>query len=726
MKKPTVFGQAPVRNVSWMCSRATVLWGMVAGLLSLGGCCLLDESGAKEPGVAYVDSFDLAGATCGMGKRVQARKTVDGHALTVAGKTYEHGIGTHPESAVLFRANGKVQAFDALVALDDDAKTAGSGKSYGKPTAQFKVWADGRVVWSSGDLKLGQKPVAVHVELVGAKEIILETVSGPSWTAYDATNADWLDARFSYDKGATIESVNDPELTMQLGILTPPEKAAPRINGADIWGVRPGHPVIFRVATTGKRPIRFTAKNLPAGVVLDEKGVLRGTAPQKPGNYDIEVTAANAAGTATRTIRLAVGDTIALTPPMGWNSWNTLCYRLTADKAKAAAKAMDDSGLADHGWSYINLDDWWEMNNSGVARVEMRKQDFGGREDVIGPARDAAGKIIPNRSFPDMKGLTDYIHSLGLKAGLYSSPGPLTCGKCEGSYGHELQDAQSWAEWGFDYIKYDWCSYRDIFTKETGRKQGEKGIFEDMSVREAFIKPYRLMGECLKKQKRDIVYSFCQYGMAHTEAWGDKAGGQCWRTWDDLKDAWRWMELAVEGRINAEHWKYNKPGWWADPDMMIVGQQFSFGSDHPTYLTPNEQYTHVSLWAMLGSPLLIGCDLTTLDAFTRNLLANDEVIAVSQDRLGKTARRIRHTDAESVWTRPLVNNFTAVALVNRYPFAREIKVTFAELGLEGECWVKDLWRQECEGKHSGFYVATIPAHATKLVKMRGVSCPQCP
>ncbi len=726
MKKSTVFGQAPARTATWTCSRAAVLWGMTAGLLFLGGCCLLNESGAKESGVAYVDSFDLAGATCGMGKRVQAKKTVDGHALTVAGKTYEHGIGTHPESAVLFRANGKVQAFDALVAIDDDAKTAGSGKSYGKPTAQFKVWADGRVIWSSDDLKLGQKPVAVHVELAGAKEIILETVSGPSWTAFDATNADWLDARFSYDKGATIEPVNDPALTMQLGILTPPEKAAPRINGADIWGVRPGHPVIFRVATTGVRPIRFTAKNLPKGVVLDEKGILRGTAPQKPGNYDIEVTAANAAGTATRTIRLAVGDTIALTPPMGWNSWNTLCYRLTADKAKAAAKAMDDSGLADHGWSYINLDDWWEMNNSGAPRVEMRKNDFGGREDVIGPARDAAGKIIPNRSFPNMKGLTDYIHSLGLKAGLYSSPGPLTCGRCEGSYGHELQDAQSWADWGFDYIKYDWCSYRDIFTKETGRKQGEKGIFEDMSVREAFIKPYRVMGECLKKQKRDIVYSFCQYGMAHTEVWGDKAGGQCWRTWDDLKDAWRWMELAVEGRINAEHWKYNKPGWWADPDMMIVGQQFSFGSDHPTYLTPNEQYTHVSLWAMLGSPLLIGCDLTTLDAFTRNLLANDEVIAVSQDRLGKTARRIRHTDAESVWTRPLVNNFTAVALVNRYPFAREIKVSFAELGLEGECWVKDLWRQECEGKHSGFYVATVPAHATKLVKMRGVSCPKCP
>ncbi len=725
MKKPDVSVSAEAILGEGLPTYAALLWGMVAlaGLMSMGGCRLLREPDATESRIAYVDSFDLVGATCGMGKRVQARKTVDGHALTVAGKTYAHGIGTHPESAVLFRANGKVQAFDALVAIDDDAKNAGSGKSYGKPTAQFKVWADGRVVWSSGDLKLGQQPVAVHVELMGAAEIILETVSGPQWTAFDATNADWLDARFSCGKDATITCVNDPALTMQLGILTPPEKAEPRINGADIWGVRPGRPVIFRVATTGARPIRFTAKSLPTGIVLDEKGVLRGTAPQKPGNYDIEVTAANAVGTATRTIRLAVGDTIALTPPMGWNSWNTLCYRLTADKAKAAAKAMDASGLADHGWSYINLDDWWEMNNSGALRVEMRKKDFDGREDVIGPARDAAGKIIPNRSFPDMKNLADYIHSFGLKAGLYSSPGPLTCGKCEGSYGHELQDAESWAEWGFDYVKYDWCSYGEIFKKETGRSCCQ-GLSEDMSLREAFVKPYRLMGECLKKQKRDILFSFCQYGMAHTEEWGDKVGGQCWRTWEDLRDAWHWMELAVEGRINAEHWKYNKPGWWADPDMMIVGQQFSFGSDHPTYLTPNEQYTHVSLWAMLGSPLLIGCDLTTLDAFTRNLLANDEVIAVSQDRLGKTARRIRHTDAESVWMRPLVNNFTAVALVNRHPFAREIKVSFTELGLEGECWVKDLWRQECEGKHSGFYVATIPGHATKLVKMRGVNCPK--
>ena len=603
--------------------------------VALAGCCWA--------GVTYVDTFDFAGATCGYGKRPQMGKSVDGNPLTVAGKAYARGFGTHPESAIMFRANGKVTAFDALVAIDDDAKKAGSGKSYGKPTAKFKVWADGRVVWRSDDVKLGQQPVAAHADLAGAKEIVLETTGGRQWTAWDAANADWLEARFTCEDGAKIEAVNDPSLTAQLGILTPAEKPEPRINGADIWGVRPGHPVIFRVATSGARPMTFSAQGLPAGVTLDAKGVLRGVAPATPGNYDIVVTASNAKGMAARTIRLAVGDTIALTPPMGWNSWNTLCYRLTADKAKAAALAMEKSGLGDHGWAYINLDDWWEMNNSGCPRVEMRKKDFGGREDVVGPARDANGKIIPNRSFPDMKGLCDYIHSFGFKAGLYSSPGTLTCGKCEGSYGHELQDAESWADWGFDYVKYDWCSYRDVFNKETGAKQTY--ALAKPELLNAYAKPYRLMNDCLRKQKRDILYSFCQYGMGEAERWARDAGANCWRSWGDLKDAWAWMEQAIDGHIDAEHWKYNGPGCWADPDMLIVGQQYSFGSDHQTFLTPNEQYTHVSIWAMVGSPLLIGCDLTQLDAFTRNLLANDMVIAISQDRLGKTARRIRHVDS---------------------------------------------------------------------------------
>ena len=685
--------------------------------------CVSTESVERQ--VRHVDEFDLSSAVCGQGKTAKKNLSVDGHPLTMSGKVYARGFGACPQGAVAFRANGKVESFEAVVGVDDDATKAGSGRSYGKPTAEFRVWADGRVVWTSGTIRLGEKPREAKVPLLGAREIVLETRSGGAWTAVDATNGDWADARFVCRAGCCIEPITDPSATAQLGILTPPEKETPQFNGADIWGVRPGRPVIFRIPVSGARPMKFTAKGLPEGVTLDsEKGILGGVAPAKKGDYDIEVTAENAKGRAKRVIRLAVGDTIALTPPMGWNSWNTLCYRLTADKAKAAALAMEKSGLGNHGWAYINLDDWWEMNNSGCPRAEMRKKDFGGREDVIGPARDANGKILPNRSFPDMKGLTDYIHSFGFKAGLYSSPGPLTCGQCEGSYKHELQDAESWAEWGFDYIKYDWCSYRKIFEAETGMKQPSS--LSGPKFHEGYVKPYRLMSDCLRKQNRDIVYSLCQYGMGETERWVRDIGGNCWRSWGDLKDDWAWMELAIDSHIDGEFWKYNGPGCWADPDMMIVGQQLSFGYDHPTFLTPNEQYTHVSLWAMVGSPLLIGCDLTQLDAFTRNILANDMVIAISQDRLGKTARRIRHVDGESVWVRPLSDGATAVALVNRYPLAREIRVSFVELGLgNGEHWVKDAWRQQCEGKHSGYYVATVPPHATKLVRIRPVDCAKC-
>ena len=693
-----------------------------AGIALFACCGCFGWKAEQTATVRHVDEFDLSAASCGMGKTVRARQSVDGNPLTLSGKVYERGFGTHPESAVAFTADGGVLAFDALVGLDDDAAKACAASS--TPAAQFLVWADGRIVWSSGQVVAGQKPVSVHVDLRGAKEIILETRGGHAWTAWTAANGDWADARFTCEPGAALDVVDDPAAYRQLGILTPPEREEPQFNGADIWGVRPGHPVIFRVPVSGVRPMRFTAKNLPAGVTLDPaKGILGGVAPEKKGDYDITVVAENSKGRAERVIRLAVGDTIALTPPMGWNSWNTLCYRLTEDAARAAALAMEKSGLGNHGWAYINLDDWWEMNNSDSPRVEQRKNDFGGREDVRGPARDANGKILPNRSFPDMKGLTDYIHSFGFKAGLYSSPGPRTCGRCEGSYGHEMQDAQSWADWGFDYIKYDWCTYGDIFKKETGLRAYS---LDKPKYHEAYVKPYRLMNECLRAQKRDILYSFCQYGMGETERWVRETGGNCWRTWCDLKDTWNWMEEAIEGHLDAEYWKYNGPGCWADPDMMIVGQQYSFGTDHQTYLTPNEQYTHVSIWCMVGSPLLIGCDLTKLDDFTRSLLANDAVIAVSQDRLGKTARRIRHVDSESVWVRPLADGATAVALVNRSPIAREIKVTFVELGLgNGEHWVKDLWRQKCEGRHAGTYVADVPPHATKLIYTRPVNCPKC-
>ena len=290
---------------------------------------------------------------------------------------------------------------------------------------------------------------------------------------------------------------------------------------------------------------------------------------------------------------------------MGWNSWNCFASAVTEKNVRDAADAFVKAGLRDHGWTYINIDDFWMPKNEDKDPT------------LHGPDRDPSGKINPNPRFPDMKALTDYIHSLGLKAGLYSSPGPKTCGGCVASYKHEREDAERFAEWGFDYLKYDWCSYGDV-EKGTGRAY--------------YKKPYDLMGRMLRAQNRDIVFSLCQYGMDNVWEWGNEVDGNCWRTTGDITDSWG--SMAGIGFAQAGHELYAKPGRWNDPDMLVVGWVGWGPALHPTHLTPNEQYTHISLWSLLSSPLLIGCDLTRLDEFTLNLLTNDEVLEVNQDPLG--------------------------------------------------------------------------------------------
>ena len=229
------------------------------------------------------------------------------------------------------------------------------------------------------------------------------------------------------------------------------------------------------------------------------------------------------------------------------------------------------------------------------------------------------GVIQTNEKFPDMKALADYVHSKGLKLGIYSSPGPKTCAGFAASYQNEEQDASTYASWGIDYLKYDWCSYG--------------GIAKDGSLAE-LQKPYRVMRDALDECGRDIVYSFCQYGMGDVWKWGAEVGGNCWRTTGDINDSWGSMSGIGFGQDGHE--KYASPGHWNDPDMLVVGKVGWGPNLHPTGLTPNEQMTHISLWCLLSSPLLIGCDLSDMDQFTLDLLTNDEVLDVNQDPLWQT------------------------------------------------------------------------------------------
>jgi alpha-galactosidase len=491
-------------------------------------------------------------------------------------------------------------------------------------------------------------------------------------------------------------------------ILTPKESPKPRINGAKVVGCRPDHPFLFTIPVTGDRPMTFSAKGLPTGLTLDEKtGIISGTV-QKRGNYVVRLRAKNARGSDDRELTIKCGDQLALTPPMGWNSWNCFASAVTADHIRDAADAMVKSGLINHGWTYINIDDYWEVNPGRRWTNDPTLQ---------GPQRDATGKIVPNPRFPDMKGLAEYVHGKGLKIGLYSSPGPTTCGGCVASYGHEEQDAQSYGEWGFDYLKYDWCSYDQIARQIVATNQS--ATTTNRARRnyplEILQKPYQDMRAALDKVPRDIVYSLCQYGMGNVWEWGDQVGGNCWRTTGDITDTWR--SLSTIGFAQAGHEKYAGPGHWNDPDMLIVGKVGWGPRLHPTRLTPNEQYTHISLWSLLCSPLLIGCDMTQFDDFTLSLLTNDEVIEVSQDPLGKQAGRIAQNGELEVWAKQMEDGSHAVGLFNRGTNATQVTVNWSDLGIKGRHRVRDLWRQQDLGRFSNEFSAEVPRHGVVLVRV---------
>jgi alpha-galactosidase len=486
-------------------------------------------------------------------------------------------------------------------------------------------------------------------------------------------------------------------------ILTPPAPDTPRINGAKVFGVRPGSPFLFAIPATGERPMKFSADNLPSGLKLDARtGRITGKL-KKPGEFNVTLHAKNKLGVADEKFRIVCGDAIALTPPMGWNSWNCFAGTVSEDKVKSAADALVKSGLAQHGWTYINIDAYWQ-NNRNSEDPTLR-----------GPFRDARGNIVPNSRFPDMKGLAAYIHGLGLKAGLYSSPGPWDCGGGAGSWQHEEQDAQTYTKWGFDYLKYDWCSYGSIASGKMTNAM-DIPLWGKTATNDAgAIYPYKVMGKFLREQNRDIVFSLCQYGMADVWKWGGSVNGNCWRTTGDITDTWERMSGIGFKQDPAA--PFAGPGHWNDPDMLVVGQ-VGWGKPHPTRLTPDEQYTHISLWCLLSAPLLIGCDLEKLDDFTLGLLGNDEVLAVDQDSLGKEASCVSSNGTLRVLAKDLDDGTKAAGLFNLGDQPATVVASWDDLKLSGEQLVRDLWRQKDLGRFEKEFSATVASHGVVLLKIQ--------
>jgi alpha-galactosidase len=320
----------------------------------------------------------------------------------------------------------------------------------------------------------------------------------------------------------------------------------------------------------------------------------------------------------------------------------------------------------------------------------------------VGPLRDDNGVLIPNKYFPDMNAMTDYIHAKGLRAGTYISPGPLTCAGFAGSYEHEALDARTFADWGFDFLKYDWCSYSNVV--------------KDKHV-DTLKKPYIQMSALLREQSRDIVFNLCQYGMGRVWEWGEEVGGHCWRTSGDLGfELTRYHDVA---KRNAEFHPHAHPGSWNDPDYLqigYVGDARVIGEPKPCPLTPNEQYSYMSLWCLMAAPLFYSGDMTQLDAFTLNVLCNPEVIDINQDPLGKQGYPVFEKDEWEVWTKPLEDGSIAVGVFNRSEFAQEVTFNLKDASLVGRWKLRDLWRQQDIGEIEGEYKSMVPRHGVHLTR----------
>ena len=353
----------------------------------------------------------------------------------------------------------------------------------------------------------------------------------------------------------------------------------------------------------------------------------------------------------------------APTPPMGWNSWNHFAERVDDRGVRAAADALVASGMKDAGYVYVNIDDTWEAG------------------------RDAQGIIQPNAKFPNMKALADYVHSKGLKIGIYSSPAAKTCAGYEGSLGHEEQDAQSYAKWGIDYLKYDWC--------------------QSSGTREEMIAAYTKMHDALNKAGRPMVLSLCEYGWNKVWEWGLSVGGNLWRTTGDISDQYRVMAEIGFSQNGLE--KFAGPGHWNDPDMLEVGN----GG-----MNEDEYRTHMSLWALTAAPLLAGNDIRKMSDTTKSILLNKEVIAVDQDPLGKQASPVKNGNLE-MWVKPLKDGGIAVGVVNLDNAPGTATVKASDLGLKGSVRsARDLWTHKDVKFDNGAYSASVPAHGVLMLRVR--------
>ncbi|SFQ38351.1 NPCBM/NEW2 domain-containing protein [Parafilimonas terrae] len=658
-------------------------------MLLVVACTLWCAVGSAQNNIARLDALDIKSFSEGI-PGIVTKTNAGGGPLKIGGHYFSSGIGTNGVSVLPFLLDGDAISFTAGVGPDDEANPLS--------TYKFYVIGDKKILFESKDMKVGDQPEKIQVNLSGIQRLGLLVM-------VDAANlsrsySDWVDAAFVMKPGYMPEHIPN---TGEKYILTPASSALPKINSAKVFGATAGNPFLFAVAATGVRPMYFTASNLPQGLNIDSAtGIISGKVNNK-GIYPVVLKAKNKWGETTNILKIKIGDTIALTPPIGWNGWNSWAREIDKDKVLASAHAMVSKGLHNHGWTYINIDDAWQGRREGSDKA-----------------------LQPNEKFPGFKDMADSIHALGLKLGVYSTPWITSYAgyaggssnfedgsypdsvrdnkrqyRYTGKYRFENADARQMAAWGVDYLKYDWR----------------------IDVQSA-----QRMQEALRKSGRDIVFSISNSAPFDSAATWKKTAN-VWRTGPDIRDSWTSLYYSA---FLLDKWApYAGPGHWNDADMLIVGNVTTGSKMHPTRLTPDEQYSHVSIFSLLNLPLLIGCPIDQLDAFTLNLLTNDEVIEIDQDPLGKPARLIIEDKGVQVWVKPMEDGSYAVGLFNLAGFGKtpqsffrwgdekpvSYQFDFSKAGLLGKWKLRNVWKQQDMGIFSNQFKTVIPHHGVVLLRM---------
>ena len=692
-----------------MVKNLTLLTIITASSLLAVGTCRADQT-------VQLSSLDLSPATQGWGTP-HADQSVEGNPITLDGTVYQHGFGTHATSLLTIDLHGAAALFTATVGVDDEV-TSGRG------SVVFQVLGpDHSVIWQSGLLKAGDPVQKASVPLTGLSTISLHVTDGGDGTSYD--HADWADAAI-VTTGALPQTIQTPRTDPV--ICSQPDAGAPVLHGPTTVGILPGTPLLWTLPVTGDHPIEYSSKRLPRGLHLDlSTGTITGSI-SRPGDYAVTLTASNSIGKAVESVHFVAGSSPALTPPMGWNSYDCFGDSVTEQEVLANAQYVHDK-LQPYGWDTVVVDYRWydpgAHDNNANARAGAAL------------TMDRYGRLLPSTNrFPSaadgngFKPLAAEVHAMGLKFGIHIMRGiprnavtanlPIEgssyhaadaadetddCPWCQDMYGVKASTpagiayynsiVRLYASWGVDYIKMD----------DTSRPYHTADI--------------TAVSNALRSSGRSIVYSLSPGETPIADGTDVASHANLWRMSDDFWDSWAPLLYAF---TLDDRWRgFAGPGHWPDADMLPLGHlsihNRSVDQDRYTNFTKAEQVTLLSLWSLYPSPLMVGANLPDNDSWTLSLLTNPEVLALDQDVTNAPASRISHDDQWEVWSRQLSSSSIAVGIFNKDDFDNSYGLSPSGLNLTGKYDVRDLWQRKDLGDVDGTLTINVPSHGAILLKL---------